>query len=197
MPDGRAQAVARRCGVETLAIAMREKEWSVGAALDRRQSQCASLDRVGGTAARRSLCPDGSSRRRTDLRRFPRSSHAVAPGRRLRNARSCKGALAPRQPPAATPLLRFVHLSSERAREVVRPDCSFANKQESPPALLVVVPGGGLREDRIRRPLRPGAGVCGSVVDTLTSVVRGTLRPIPVADLTIVGLRGQLAVSPG
>jgi len=39
-------------------------------------------------------------------------------------------------------LLRFVQLSSERASQVVRQDCSFAEKQEPPPALPVVVPSG-------------------------------------------------------
>ena len=34
----------------------------------------------------------------------------------------------------------LVHLSSERARKAVRQDGSFAEKQESPVALLVVVP---------------------------------------------------------
>ena len=37
------------------------------------------------------------------------------------------------------PLLRFVQLSSERTLEPVRQDSSFAEKQESHPALLVVV----------------------------------------------------------
>jgi hypothetical protein len=36
-------------------------------------------------------------------------------------------------------LLRFVRLSSERARHAVRQDCSSAKKQEAPSALLVVV----------------------------------------------------------
>ena len=40
---------------------------------------------------------------------------------------------------AARPLLRFVRLSSERVRQAVPQDCSFAEKQASPPALLVVV----------------------------------------------------------
>ena len=39
---------------------------------------------------------------------------------------------------AALPAL--VQLSSERARQAVRQGCSFAKKQEPPPALLVVVP---------------------------------------------------------
>jgi hypothetical protein len=42
--------------------------------------------------------------------------------------------------------LRIVHLSSEPARQAVRHDCSFAKKQESPPAFLVVVPCEGLEE---------------------------------------------------
>jgi hypothetical protein len=37
-------------------------------------------------------------------------------------------------------LLRFVRLSSERVRQAVPRDCSFAEKQAPPPALLVVVP---------------------------------------------------------
>ena len=41
-------------------------------------------------------------------------------------------------------LLRFVRLSSERARQAVRQDCSFAKKQDSPPALPVVVRSGRL-----------------------------------------------------
>ncbi|HEX2309578.1 MAG TPA: hypothetical protein VHH91_02575 [Vicinamibacterales bacterium] len=36
-------------------------------------------------------------------------------------------------------LLVFVQLSSERVRQAVRQDCSFARKQATPPALLVVV----------------------------------------------------------
>ena len=40
-------------------------------------------------------------------------------------------------------LLRFVRLSSERVRQAVRQDCSFAKTQASPPALLVVVESGG------------------------------------------------------
>jgi hypothetical protein len=41
------------------------------------------------------------------------------------------------RPLAALPLI--VRLSSERPRQAVRQDCSFAKKQKSPPALLVVV----------------------------------------------------------
>jgi DNA-binding SARP family transcriptional activator len=41
-------------------------------------------------------------------------------------------------------LLPFVRLSSERVRQAVRQDCSFAKKQASPPALLVVVRSGRL-----------------------------------------------------
>jgi len=41
-------------------------------------------------------------------------------------------------------LLVVVHLSSERTLEPVRQDSSFAEKQESHPALLVVVPSGRL-----------------------------------------------------
>src|SRR5215207_1577072 len=41
--------------------------------------------------------------------------------------------------PGSQQLPLFVRLSSERARQAVRQDSSFAKKQESPPALLVVV----------------------------------------------------------
>jgi hypothetical protein len=40
---------------------------------------------------------------------------------------------------AAVSLLLVVRLSSERAIQAVRQDCSFAKNQASPPALLVVV----------------------------------------------------------
>jgi hypothetical protein len=40
--------------------------------------------------------------------------------------------------------LLLVRLSSERARQAVRRDSSFAKKQEPPPALLVVVHSDGL-----------------------------------------------------
>jgi hypothetical protein len=45
-------------------------------------------------------------------------------------------AIAPR---GRSGLSRFVHLSSERTLEPVRKDCSFAEKQEPQPALLLVV----------------------------------------------------------
>jgi hypothetical protein len=38
----------------------------------------------------------------------------------------------------------FVRLSSERVRQAVPQDCSFAERQASPPALLVVVPLSGV-----------------------------------------------------
>jgi hypothetical protein len=41
--------------------------------------------------------------------------------------------------PGAPRLLVVVRLSSERARQAVRQDCSFAKEQESRRALLVVV----------------------------------------------------------
>jgi hypothetical protein len=41
--------------------------------------------------------------------------------------------------PGWSSLLRFVQLSSERARHALRQDCSFAKQQDSPPALPVVV----------------------------------------------------------
>jgi hypothetical protein len=44
----------------------------------------------------------------------------------------------------ASQLLLVVQLSSERARQAARQDCSFANKQEPAPALLVVVRCGRL-----------------------------------------------------
>ena len=45
-------------------------------------------------------------------------------------------------------LLRFVHLSSERTPEPVCQDSPFAEKQESHPALLFVVPCGSELEVR-------------------------------------------------
>ena len=40
---------------------------------------------------------------------------------------------------SARQLAQIVRLSGERTRQAVRQDCSFAKKQESPAALLVVV----------------------------------------------------------
>src|SRR5215207_8430283 len=54
----------------------------------------------------------------------------------------CDSAVAQVGPRAA--LLLVVHLSSERAVEPVRQDSSFSEKQESHPALLLVVPGSRL-----------------------------------------------------
>jgi hypothetical protein len=51
-------------------------------------------------------------------------------------------AVGPQQPQGEVPLV--VRLSSERARQAVRQDCSFAKKRESLAALLVVVQGGAL-----------------------------------------------------
>jgi hypothetical protein len=71
---------------------------------------------------------------------------------------------------AARPLLWLglptcVRLSRERARQVVRQDCSFAKEQESPPALLVVVQASDIRRvSRIapgHRDTSPG-GSCGT-----------------------------------
>jgi len=45
-------------------------------------------------------------------------------------------------PDTASGLLVVVRLSSERVRQAVPQDCSFAEKQASPPALLVVVRSG-------------------------------------------------------
>ena len=44
--------------------------------------------------------------------------------------------------PATRRLSRFVQLSTEQARQAVRQDVCFAKKQQSPPALLVVVGAG-------------------------------------------------------
>jgi hypothetical protein len=54
--------------------------------------------------------------------------------------------------------LVLVRLRSERARQAVRQDCSFAKKQESPPALLVVIQGGRAGLDRRRARSRLNAG---------------------------------------
>jgi hypothetical protein len=52
----------------------------------------------------------------------------------------------------ASGLLDLVRLSSERAIQAVRYDCSFAKKREYPPALLVVAQAGVCR-GRLSRPL--------------------------------------------
>jgi DNA-binding CsgD family transcriptional regulator len=64
---------------------------------------------------------------------------------------------------AALPLI--VQLSSERAGQAVRPDCSFAKKQESPTALLVVV-----RRDNVLR-VRPDACSCHDAGVSVESVL--------------------------
>ena len=69
---------------------------------------------------------------------------------------------------ACRPLLRFVQLSSARARQAVRQDCSFPKKQESPPS----APG--------RRPFRSSdeASVSRSSIGAIA------VRPPPVCPAT-------------
>jgi hypothetical protein len=55
-----------------------------------------------------------------------------------RDARYLKGAAMLQPGVACRPLLVFVQPSSERTREPVREDCSFAEKQECHPARLLV-----------------------------------------------------------
>jgi hypothetical protein len=74
-------------------------------------------------------------------------------------------------------LPRFVRLSSELARQAVRQDCSFAKKQESPPALLVVVPSGRAPDgDADARSSR----ACGSLVTSPLRTLprRGGIRAV-------------------
>ena len=59
--------------------------------------------------------------------------------------------------PRVGPLLRFVQLSSERRRQAVRQHCSFAKKQESPPALLRVVRSGRVPLARRHARIHPTA----------------------------------------
>jgi hypothetical protein len=53
-----------------------------------------------------------------------------------------QGSNAPAALKVIEPLLRFVHLSSEREVEPVRQDSSFAEKQKSHPALPLIVHSG-------------------------------------------------------
>jgi hypothetical protein len=77
----------------------------------------------------------------------------------------------------ARPLL-FVRLSSERARHAVRQDCSLLKKQESPPALLVVIRDGRARLDRRCARSRWNAQVPGCPVPLPHRAVRRAgLRP--------------------
>jgi hypothetical protein len=78
-----------------------------------------------------------------------------------------------RSVPALATLPVIVRLSSERARQAVRQDCSFATKQESRPALLVVVRSGRLMA-ALRQARKPGE--CGSAPD-------GPRLDVPAAQL--------------
>jgi hypothetical protein len=89
-------------------------------------------------------------------RLLPERVVAVSPPGSTESAfRRTPGAVAHRDALGASRLLSFVRLSSERARQEVRRDCSFAKKRESPPALLVVVrsesPRGAAWDGRLRR----------------------------------------------
>jgi hypothetical protein len=83
------------------------------------------------------------------FRRHHRIDPPAAPFRCHRQRRSCLDAEARLHIVgliAALPVL--VRLSSERERQAVRQDCSFAKKQKSPPTLLVVVRSGRLMDVR-------------------------------------------------
>jgi hypothetical protein len=79
----------------------------------------------------------------------PRKSQVFSAGSRRPPCRPFKPAAkaqagarrAPTVHPGGVGLLQFVRLSSERARQAVRQDCSLPKKQESPPPLLVIVRG--------------------------------------------------------
>ena len=95
--------------------------------------------RAPARTVRTPASPGGSRRLHTGRRRSRRSSLAgvsYVPSETLASVeRSSQQVRAPR----VGPLLRFVQLSSERARQAVRHDRCFAKKQESPLALLVVI----------------------------------------------------------
>jgi hypothetical protein len=76
-------------------------------------------------------------------------------------------------------LLRFVRLSSERARQAVRRDCSFAKKRESPPALLVVVQPGRLPHSRPDARNRLESG-CHNRVHWAITILGRYLGPVSV-----------------
>ena len=78
------------------------------------------------------------------------------------------------------PPLHLVQPSSERVRQAVRQDCSFAKKQASPPALLVVV-----RTGRVAL----GYG------DARIQAQSGSLRP-PARDHWLVGLGTSASGAP-
>jgi hypothetical protein len=81
--------------------------------------------------------------------------------------------------PVASRLLLVVRLSSERARQAVRQDCSLAKKQESPTTLLVVVRSDSARS-RWRR-LRPSDSRSGYAPFEDRVLVRGGVGSMRLA----------------
>jgi hypothetical protein len=82
----------------------------------------------------------------------------VSPRRRavVSSSTRCDGP--PKRAPVASRLLLVVQPSSARPVEPVRRDSSFAEKQESYPALLLVVRSGRIRRRGARASFRIGAG---------------------------------------
>jgi hypothetical protein len=93
-------------------------------------------------------------------------------------------------PDTASRLLVVVRLSSERVRQPVRQDCSFAMKQASPPALLVVVRG-----ERLDR--RSEFARSGPEARVLVSSTNGTLtcRRAPPKPFGVGSERSQVPTS--
>jgi hypothetical protein len=103
-------------------------------------------------------CRDESA---TAGRRPPRQSLAGAPTLSVLPQGGSSGQLSRADFAALSVIVR---LSSERARQGVRQDCCFAKKQQSPPALLVVVQTeselGAVPDARVRRGSSSVAGGC-------------------------------------
>jgi hypothetical protein len=77
---------------------------------------------------------------------------------------------------AARPLLRFVRFSSEWAIQAVRQDCSFAKKQEFPPALLPSSKASWRPAQHARSPLHDAGVVCQAHAGVAASLI-GSVSP--------------------
>ena len=84
-----------------------------------------------------------------------------------------KGAAALRQLPAAAALHVFVRLSSERASQAARQECSFAKKQESPPVLLGRRPQRARGDASSRRSLSQSEQQATAILRTRARLVEG------------------------
>jgi hypothetical protein len=102
---------------------------------------------------------------------------ARAPGRR--RPHTWKARASSRRAVRRGRLLTFVRLSSERARQAVRQDCSFAKKQESSLALLVVVQGERVGVTERDACFRTGAGASDPEVVLRERLLVGRARVLP------------------